>query len=267
MMTRFRLNTVSMTAKVLVLICVVSQCLLVRADCYTTGVLKERRLVGEADQQTVFARVESEELYGEFRALLVPMLKRAGRLNIRPGYLAGLASIKYDSPDNLDLRSFAFDDDVLPGEPVENVKRLCSALEESGVRVAGGFAVAADPGTPEGPAGVIFYLTERNDIPDREIRLRYFKFPDPEVRIGRSLLEKAGVRVVIRRGAGAVFYIGKRLGIYVLKSDSARKAAEQAADYKDIVKNGKETLIGMETDSPAESGASRRYVTKIYTYR
>ncbi len=223
--------------------------------------------MGEAEQQTVFARVGSEDLYGEFKSLLLPMLKRAGRVNIRPGYLAGLASIKYDSPDNLDVRSFTFDEDVLPGDHVENVKRLCSALEESGMRVAGGFAVAAGSGTPEGPAGVIFYLTARDDMPDHEIHLRYFKFPDPEVRIGRSLLEKAGVRVAIRRGAGAVFYIGKRLGIYVFKSHSARKAAEQAADYKDIIKNGKETLIGIETDNLNETGDEPKYITKIFTYR
>ena len=224
--------------------------------------------MAEAEQQMIFARVGSEDLYGEFKSLLLPMLKRAGRVNIRPGYLAGLASIKYDSPDNLDVRSFTFDEDVLPGDHVENVKRLCSALEESGVRVAGGFAVAAGGYvTPEGPAGAIFYLTARDDMPDHEIRLRYFKFPDPEVRIGRSLLEKAGVRVAIRRGAGAVFYIGKRLGIYVFKSHSARKAAEQAADYKDIIKNGKETLIGIETDNLNETGTGPKYITKIFTYR
>ena len=255
-----------MTGKTLVLICILSQLLLARGDCYTTGVLKERRLVGEAEQQTVLARVGSEELYGEFKSLWAPMLKRAGRVNIRPDYLGGLASIKYDSPDNLDMRSFTFDDDALPGDPVENVKKFCSALEESGVRVAGGFVVVAGSDTP-GAAGVIYYLTARDDIPDHEIRLRYFKFPDPEVVIGRSLLEKAGVRVVLRRGAGAVFYIGKRLGIYVIKSDSARKAAEQAADYNDIAKKNKETLIGIETDSLDESGVGPRYITKIFTYR
>lgn len=256
-----------MSPKILLLAVIISQAFLARADCYTTGVLKERSLVGEAGNQVVFAQVKSGEVYEEFKSLWVPMLKRAGRVNIRPAYLAGLASIKYESPDNLDVRSFAFDEDAMPGNPVENVKKFCSALEESGLRVAGGFAVAAGSGTPEGPAGVIFYLTGRDDVPDHEIRLRYFKFPDSDVRIGRSLLEKAGVRVVIRRGAGGVFYIGKRLGIYVLKSDSARKAAEQAAYYKDIVKNGKETLIGIETDSLNESGAGPRYITKIITYR
>lgn len=131
-----------MSPEILLLAVIASQAFLARADCYTTGVLKERNLVGEAGNQTVFAQVKSLDLYEEFKSLWVPMLKRAGRVNIRPAYLAGLASIKYESPDNLGMRSFAFDEDAMPGDPVENVKRFCSVLEESGVRVAGGFAVA-----------------------------------------------------------------------------------------------------------------------------
>lgn len=256
-----------MNLKVIVSAGILVQALALGADCYSTGVLRERELVGEAENGMILARLEREELYGEFKSLWLPLLKRAGRVNIQPAYLGGVASIKYDSRDNLAVRGIAFDEDVLAGDPVENVRKLCDALEESGLRVAGAFAVPAASGSLAGAAGAVYYLTAREELQDKEIRLRYLKFPDPEVRIGPSLLEKAGVRIALRSGPAALFYIGKRLGVYVLKADSEPKAAAQAQYYTEMVRNGEETLIGIETDSLEDRAGGHKYITKIFTYR
>ena len=80
-------------------------------------------------------------------------------------------------------------------------------------------------------------------------------------------MEKAGVRIVLRKGSGAIFYIGKRLGIYVLKADSRREVAAQVQYQEDVIKSNNETLVGIETDTPDDRTAGKRYITKIFTYK
>lgn len=251
--------------KIILFTVILAPALLPRAYCYTTGVLPHGRLIAQTERNLVMGRVGTEALSREFLALWEALLKRAGRVNLKPSYVAGIVSIKYESPDNLTLRSFRFTRDVLPGDPRENIGVLSAALEESGLRVAGAFAVEQGSGTPLSD-GVIYYLTGAEDAEDSEIRLRYLKFPDPEVRISGALVEKSGVRIALRQGPGAIFYIGRRLGIHVLKADSPEKAAAQARHYRNLLKIGKEKYIGMETDILDTGGDTSRFITKIFTY-
>lgn len=238
-----------------------------QGNCYVTGVLTDERLAARAELQMITATLGDAALYREYVAIWEPLLKRAGRVNIQASRVGQVAVVKYDSPDKLGVRSFKFDDEVLPGNAVENARRLAEAVEESGLRVVGAFAVQAGSGPATGISGAIYYLTSSNDMPDREIRLRYLKFPDPDIKIRGKLLEKAGVRVALRQGSGAIFYVGKRLGIYALKSDSPEKAAAQQSYYRDIIGRSKEVLIGVETDTLDGRGGVTTYITKLFTYR
>lgn len=209
--------------------------------------------------------MDDEALYREFRSFWKDILKRARRTNIRHGRVAGTASIKYDSPDNMELRRFNFYGDILPGPPMDNIRHFSSVLEESGLIMAGAFAVekSSPAKTME---GAIYYLTPAQSAPDAEIRLRYLRFPDPDVRIGGSVLEKAGVRVALRQGPGAIFYVGKHLRIYVLKSDSPKKSASQTINYVNLLKARKETYIGSETDIVDNADGVPCYITKVFTH-
>jgi len=237
------------------------------AWCYPTGVLTDSSLFARTEYRTVSSPVGSKRSYNEFSLFWTALLKESGRTNIRGQYVSGLASFEYDAPDGLVLRGFPFDADILPGDPTETARKLCSALEESGVRVAGAFVSAAEKPVAGAPTGVIYYLTAQHERPDREIRLRFLRFPDPLVRLRGETFDKAGVRVALRLANGGIVYIGRRLGIYVLKADSSDAAVAQVKYYREQIRLGRETYIGTESDVLDTIDGPPLYLTKIFTYR
>ncbi|MBI5743505.1 MAG: hypothetical protein HY952_03040 [Elusimicrobia bacterium] len=239
---------------------------------YADGVLQTNHLMALTGPKLLFTqRADTPAKFEEFKAMWLPVIKKAGLKALAPEYAPGFGALKYETTGGLAIRSFLCDTAHMPVSEAGMEKTLTDALNAEGLKVLGSFGLPVDPDTFIKPTVNIYYLTAFEEKQDRERQLRYLGVQNAAVRFDLDLLEGAGVKITAKYGGNAIFYLGPRVGVALAVSNTEEMTGKQVAYHKDLISKRGEKLIGVKTDKLAQpvtsEGNNYSYLTKIYYFK
>lgn len=242
------------------------------AGKYADGMLQIGHLLALTGPKLLYTQMaDTPAEFDEFRAMWQPVIKKAGLKALPPEYSAGFGALKYETTGGQAIRSFLCDTAHMPVSEKEMESFLTGVLNAEGMKVVGSYGIPADPNIFPKPTVNIYYLTSFKENQDRERQLRYLGVKNKAVKFDLDILEKADIKIAALYGKNSIFYIGPRLGVVLVVSNSEERTSRQVAYHKDLIAKRGEKLIEVKTDKlemPVTSeGKEYSYLTKIYYFK
>jgi hypothetical protein len=190
-------------------------------------------MIAQAGKDVVFGYADNSADAAEATAYWSGVLKAAG---IQPGaatFSDGMYQIPYKTADGRVLRDFLADARQFPPKDEAglrtNMALTAAALNSAGLNVVATHVVNVDALLP---TYKLLYLTQPNELPEHETRLRVLK---PGDNIEFDIYRKAGVNVIQTPETWMMVYVGPAVGYVTLWADSQENIDAKVAARRELL--------------------------------
>ena len=210
-------------------------------------VISSYHMIAQAGKDVVFGYADNAADAAEATTYWSGVLKAAG---IKPGaatFADGMYQIPYTTADGRVLRDFLADARQFPPKDEAglrgNMALTSAALNKAGLPVVATHVVNVDALLP---TYQLFYLTQPNDVPEHEARLRVLK---PGEDIEFDIYKKAGVDVIQAPETWMMVYVGPEVGYVALWADSAENLDAKIAARQDLLTGEGKKMIAVRREA------------------
>jgi hypothetical protein len=204
-------------------------------------VITAYHMIAQAGKDVVFGYADNEKDAAEATAYWSSVLKTAG---IRPGaatFADGMYQIPYQTADGRVLRDFLADARQFPPKDEaglrDNMALAANALNRAGLNVVATNVVNVDALLP---TYKILYLTQPNELPEHEARLRVLK-PGEEIEF--DIYRGAGVNVIQTPEKWMMVYVGPEVGYVTLWAASQEELDAKVAKRRELFSSENKKVI------------------------
>jgi len=241
-----------------------------RLKCgHVSGEITKLHLLAEAAKSQLFTYAENEAEFNEFKAMWQPILEKFGMKVTGSEYEDKYGTLKYESPDGRVVRAFMAEklhyNALDPAEVAKLQHELLEPLEKAGMTPIASFTIKNEVFRP---TFNIYYLTQPNENPDHEIRLRQFMDGGDDIDFD---MVAGAVQIVKKDASFSMAYIGKTLGFKNKWSETEEGVKVKLAEYKKFLKENNMEFIGSriaKLDPPYVSGnIIINYIVDMYFFQ
>ena len=235
---------------------------------HVTGEITKLNLLAQTAKNMLFTYADTEPLFKEFVAMWTPILEK---FNLKPAgteYKDSFGTLKYESANGMVVRDFMAEklhyNALDPAEMTKLQHELLEPLERAGMTPIASFNIKNEILRP---TFNIYYLTQPNENPDHEVRLRQLMNGDD---IDFDIVANS-VKIVKKDTAFSLVYIGKELGFKTKWSATEDGVKVKLEEYKKFLKDNNKEFIGsriVKMDPPYVSGdLTINYVVNMYFFQ
>jgi hypothetical protein len=210
-------------------------------------VISAYHMIAQAGKSVVFGYADNAADAAEAVNYWSGVLKTAG---IQPGaatFADGMYQIPYTTADGRVLRDFLADARQFPPKDEaglrDNMALTSAALNKAGLNVVATHVVNVDALLP---TYSILYLTQPNELPEREARARVLK---PGEDIDVEVYKKAGVNVIQTPETWMMVYVGPAVGYVTLWADSAENLDAKIKAREDLFSGEGKKMIAVRREA------------------
>jgi hypothetical protein len=204
-------------------------------------VITAYHMIAQAGKDVVFGYADNDKDAAEATAYWTGALKAAG---VEPGaatFADGMYKIPYKTSDGRVLRDFLADSRQFPPKDEAglraNMALAVGALNKAGLNVVTTHVLNVDSLLP---TYSVLYLTQPNELPEHESRLRVLK-PGDDIEFG--IYRGAGVNVIQTPETWMMVYIGPEVGYVTLWADSRENLDAKVAARRELFSSENKKVI------------------------
>lgn len=210
-------------------------------------VITDYHMIAQAGKSVLFGYADTAADAAAAETYWSGVLKAAG---IQPGaatFADGMYQLPYTTADGRVLRDFLADSRQFPPKDEAGL-RANMALSAAALNKAGLDVVATNVLNVDAllPTYKILYLTQPNDLPEHETRLRVLKPGDD---IDFDVYRKAGVNVIQTPETWMMVYVGPEVGYVTLWADSPENLDAKIAARKDFLAGEGKKMIDVRLET------------------
>lgn len=196
-------------------------------------VISAYHMIAQAGKDVLFGYADNDADAAEAETYWSGVLKAAGIQPAVATFADGMYQIPYKTADGRVLRDFLADARQFPPKDEAglraNMALTAAALNAAGLNVVATHVVNVDALLP---TYQLLYLTQPNDLPEHEARLRVLK-PGDDVEF--DIYRKAGVNVIQTPEKWMMVYVGPEVGYVTLWADSPENLDAKVAARRELL--------------------------------
>lgn len=204
-------------------------------------VISAYHMIAQAGKDVVFGYADNDKDAAEATAYWSGVLKAAGIEPLAATFADGMYKIPYKTADGRVLRDFLADSRQFPPKDEAglraNMALAAGALNKAGLNVVATNVVNVDALLP---TYKVLYLTQPNELPEHEMRLRVLK-PGDDIEF--DVYRGAGVNVIQTPETWMMVYIGPEVGYVALWAASQEDLDAKVAKRRELFSSESKKVI------------------------
>ena len=235
---------------------------------HVSGEITKLHLLAQTGKSVLFTYADTEPQFKEFVTMWTPILEKFSLKPAGTEYKDSFGTLKYESAAGTVVRDFMAEklhyNALDPADVTKLQHELLEPLEKAGMTPVASFTIKHEAFRP---TFNIYYLTQPNENPDHEIRLRHL-MPGEDIDFD---IVADSVQIVKKDAAFSLVYIGKLLGFKTKWSATEDGIKVKLEEYKKYLKENNKEFIGakiVKLDTPYVSGdITINYIVNMYFFQ